>query len=309
MQHRTLPQPRRLVGSMPTSTATEYAMVGNRLTPMSRKLPSRLLGVWAHPDDEAYLSAGLMARVVANGGHVTVLTATRGEKGTANPADYDQDHFGDDRERELRASLAVVGVHDVRFMELRDGECDLADHADAVDTIADVIADVAPDAIVTFGPDGMTNHPDHRAVSRWTTEAWRRDRSSELLYATVTHEWASLHREIHARIGIWGDFPDGRPATIGRAGVALECALDDRELDRKRAALAEHGSQTTGLAESMGEDVYRRWYGSERFRRPTQTELTTCPVPDWVVRGGRSAAEPTEFVGPVEPVESVEVAA
>lgn len=44
--------------------STTYASVGNFLSPISRPLPERLLGVWAHPDDECYLSAGLMARVV-----------------------------------------------------------------------------------------------------------------------------------------------------------------------------------------------------------------------------------------------------
>ena len=63
------------------SFVTEYMSVGNTTTPLARPLPKRLLGIWAHPDDEAYLSAGLMARVVAAGGSVTVLTATRGEKG------------------------------------------------------------------------------------------------------------------------------------------------------------------------------------------------------------------------------------
>ena len=62
--------------------ATEYVSVGNQAMPVARPLPKRLLGIWAHPDDEAYLSAGLMARVVASGGSVTVLAATRGEKGT-----------------------------------------------------------------------------------------------------------------------------------------------------------------------------------------------------------------------------------
>ena len=46
-----------------TEIVTEYASIGNRVMPLSRPLPRRLLGIWAHPDDEAYLSAGLMARM------------------------------------------------------------------------------------------------------------------------------------------------------------------------------------------------------------------------------------------------------
>ena len=64
---------------------------GTRATPPK---PRRLLGIWPHPDDEAYLSAGLMGRTTDAGGHVTVLTLTRGTKGTSDPADYDQPQFG-----------------------------------------------------------------------------------------------------------------------------------------------------------------------------------------------------------------------
>jgi LmbE family N-acetylglucosaminyl deacetylase len=40
-----------------------------------------VLGVWGHPDDEAYLSAGLMMRALTNGHRVVCVTATRGEAG------------------------------------------------------------------------------------------------------------------------------------------------------------------------------------------------------------------------------------
>jgi LmbE family N-acetylglucosaminyl deacetylase len=283
--HRTPPAPS-------VTAAIEYTTVGNNLTAIARPLPRRLLGVWAHPDDEAYLSAGLMARVRAAGGQVTVVTATRGEKGTDDPADYDQDHFGALREYELRRSLATLDVTDVRFLDLRDGECDVADDESTVASIADVIAEVRPDTIVTFGPDGMTGHSDHRAVSRWTTEAHRRTSSGELLYATVTHDWAAQHRRMNADLGVYADCPDGRPVTVGRRAVALECALTDAELDVKRLALAAHGTQTAGLAATIGEETYRTWWGQERFRRPTPMELACCPLPDWVAASPELAGAP-----------------
>lgn len=280
--HPTTTRRHRSIATLPPVAASTYAMVGNVLTPVARQLPRRLLGVWAHPDDEAYLSAGLMRRVIAAGGEVVVLTATRGEKGTDDPARYDQDHFGEFRAAELRASLAELGVDDVRFMGLRDGECDVAADQAAIGQIVRTIEEFAPDAIVTFGPDGMTYHPDHRAVSRWTTEAWRRSSTAELLYATVTHDWASLHGQLHREIGVYADCPNERPASVGRATVALECRLSDADLDAKRRALAAHGSQTAGLAELMGEETYRTWWNVERFRRPTASELAVCPVQDWV---------------------------
>ncbi len=268
----------------PTSprTATSFAPVGNTAMPLARPLPRRLVGVWAHPDDEAYLSAGLMARVVAAGGHVTVVTATRGEKGTDDPALYDSDELGARREEELRASLAELGVHDVRFLGLRDGECDFAADAPVITRITEVLAEIEPDCVVTFGPDGMTNHPDHRAVSRWTTEATRRLPVPELLYAAVTHEFLRRHEQLHEELDVFGEFPTGRPPSIALDHVALECALTPAELVRKRRALAAHGSQTAPLAEAMGEDRYTAWWASETFRRPSWSEMQACPVPAWM---------------------------
>jgi hypothetical protein len=74
--------------------------------------------------------------------------------------------------------------------------------------------------------------------------------------------------------------------------VALECALTDAELDVKRLALAAHGTQTAGLAATIGEETYRTWWGQERFRRPTPMELACCPLPDWVAASPELAGAP-----------------
>lgn len=262
----------------PARSVTAYTTVGNELMPMSRPAPRRLVGVWAHPDDEAYLSAGLMARVTDAGGHVTVVTATRGEKGTDDPSKYDRAEFGSFREDELRASLAELGVHDVRFLGMRDGECDLEDDERAVQAIVDVLEAVRPDAVVTFGPDGMTNHPDHRAVSRWTTEAARRVPGVDVFYATKTKAYMQRFAGVHAEIGVFDDFGGRGGPSVSKSCVDLECRLDDDELARKRAALAGHASQTDGLADLMGESTYREWVRDEFFRRPTASEMARCEL-------------------------------
>ena len=133
---------------------------------MSRRT---LMGVWAHPDDEAYLSAGLMAEFRRRGDRVVVVTATLGERGTNDPVAWPPERMAALRRRELRASLAALGVDEHHLLGFADGECHLQDGTDAVARLVD---DIEPDLIVTFGPDGMTGHTDHRAVSRWTTEAW-----------------------------------------------------------------------------------------------------------------------------------------
>jgi len=241
------------------------------------ELSRHLLGIWPHPDDEAYLSAGLMARMTDAGRQVTVLTLTRGEKGTSDPEDYDQPHFGAKREAELRASLAELGVHDVRIAGYRDGECDTVDSETAVSQIAAVIASVRPDVVITFGPDGITGHRDHRIVSGWVTEAWRRVGGAELLYATMTDDFVADNAQLHGQIGLFGESAQG-PASYPLDRIAIACELTEAELDRKRRALAGHGSQTAPLADLMGEDVYRRWWHTEWFRRPTETEALSSAV-------------------------------
>jgi LmbE family N-acetylglucosaminyl deacetylase len=256
--------------------ATTHVLVGNVMTPVERPLPTRVLGVWAHPDDECYLSAGLMSRVVANGGNVRLVCATRGELGTDDPDLFGTDRFARMRESELESSLAVLGVHDLRFLGLRDGACADADERRMATAIADEIVDFVPDAIVTFGPDGITGHSDHRAVSRWTTAAAASASRAELLYATVSHEHAARHRRMHDSLGLFAALEGGRPASIPSHRLALRCSLDHGELIRKRRALACHGSQTDGLAALMGEDVYFGWWRDECFRHPTPAESSAA---------------------------------
>lgn len=248
--------------------------MGSNITPQD--LPERLLGIWPHPDDEAYLTAGLMARAIDVGRHVTVLTLTRGEKGTSNPADYDQPQFAARREAELRASLGSLGVTDVRVGPYRDGECDLVDHGEAIDLIERTIAEVRPTTIVTFGPDGITGHTDHRVVSSWVTEAWRRNGGSELLYATMDDDFIAENAELHDEIGIFAEFSERGPVSYDAEQMAFQVDLGEDELDRKRRALAHHASQTEPLAEVMGEATYRSWWRTESFRRPTAVEASSC---------------------------------
>jgi LmbE family N-acetylglucosaminyl deacetylase len=236
-------------------------------------LPRRLLGVWPHPDDEAYLSTGLMGRMTDAGHHVTVLTVTSGEKGTSDPADFGQPHFARQREEELRNCLAVVGVEDLILLGYVDGQCAQVPDADAVEAIARVIERVQPDTVITFGSDGHTGHPDHRAVSRWTTAAWVVRGAGDLLYAAMTESFLERHADRHEVLGLFTEFELDDPVGWPDGDIAVAIDLTESELDRKRRALAAHGSQTAGLAELLGEAEYRTWWRTENFRRPTDAEL------------------------------------
>jgi LmbE family N-acetylglucosaminyl deacetylase len=200
-----------------------------------------ILGVWAHPDDEAYLSAGLMALARRHGQRVVVVTATDGEQGGTTAAV---------RRRELTNSLAALGVHEICRLGLPDGGCADVPQAHGVALVRRVMDVVRPDTIVTFGPDGMTGHADHRAVSAWTTEAWRTQWSlrapghrARLWYATKTAEFHSEWAGINHQIQLWDRDIEPPCTPVARLAMAVECTGELRAA--KRRALDAHRSQTS----------------------------------------------------------------
>ena len=220
-----------------------------------------LLGVWAHPDDEAYLTAGLMAEFRGRGDRVVVITATLGERGTSDPVAWPPQRLAVLREHELRMSLAAVGVDELHLLGYMDGECTWND---GTDQIAELMAEIAPDLIVTFGPDGMTGHPDHRAVSAWTTDAWRVARpQANLWYATLGTDYYAQWGALSDHVGLWAEQPS--PPCTADHDLAARVTLDNESLDRKLAALQAHASQTTGLIEAVGLGTYREWWRTEYF--------------------------------------------
>src|SRR3954471_13528372 len=108
--------------------------------------------------------SGLTQQVQAAGGRVVLATATGGERGET-PDAWPVERVRELRRRELRDSLDVLGVTDHRFLGFADGGCADVPLSFGAEAVRAVIADVQPDTVVTFGPDGMTGHPDHRAVS------------------------------------------------------------------------------------------------------------------------------------------------
>ena len=120
--------------------------------PTTSSLPAdgvgTLLGHWAHPDDEAYLSAGLMATAVQAGHRVVVVTATAGELGTSDPEQWPPGRLAPLRRREMTASLAALGVTEHTWLDYPDGGCAAIPDDIAIAEIADVIAAVAPDSLV-----------------------------------------------------------------------------------------------------------------------------------------------------------------
>ena len=133
----------------------------------------RLLGVFAHPDDEVFCAGGTMARAAEAGAEVMIVSATRGELGQIrDPAAATRRTLGAVREDELRAAAAELGVQRVQVLAYPDGT--LQRHRSSLGAAtADIMRHFDPDTVVTFGADGGYGHPDHVAISELTTAAFR----------------------------------------------------------------------------------------------------------------------------------------
>ena len=131
-----------------------------------------LAAVLAHPDDESFGCAGALALARDAGATTRLLVVTRGEAGTADgepdPA------FGDRREAELIGAAKAIGLDEVSILEgYADGAVADQPFETLVSEIAAWLADRRPQAVITFGPHGVTGHPDHVVVgnaTRWAVE-------------------------------------------------------------------------------------------------------------------------------------------
>lgn len=143
----------------------------------------RLLGVFAHPDDEVFCAGGALARHMAEGGEAMVVSATRGEAGQIRDAAVaTRRTLGEVRTRELHEACRRLGVQHVRLLDHVDGTLRDSDPGVLAADVAGLIEEFRPDTVVTFGPDGAYGHPDHVAVSRATTDAFFATGSSGRLY-------------------------------------------------------------------------------------------------------------------------------
>ncbi len=223
-----------------------------------------VLGIWAHPDDEAFLTAGLMAAARDAGNRVVCVTATLGENGTDEPARWPPGRLAAVREHELRASLAALAVTEHHLLGLTDGTLAAQSAQTIIHQLARIIDDVEPETIVTFGPDGMTGHEDHQVVSAWASAAHAAaSPEARLLYATTTEEFVQAWEPSRERFNIF--LADGLPLRTRVSDLAVSLQLDPAAVDRKMVALRAQASQTAELFAALGEDQVREWWSTEAF--------------------------------------------
>ena len=191
----------------------------------------RLLGVFAHPDDEVFCAGGTMARAAAAGAEVMIVSASRGEQGQIrDPGAATRRTLGAVRERELYAAAAELGVQRVQVLGYPDGA--LPHHRSSLRAaITDIMRRFDPDTVITFGADGGYGHPDHVAMCELTTQAFRalvrdHNRGQRLYQAVFPPRRTSMAEELAHWIAGSGQRATDRTALAAITLFATESATE-----------------------------------------------------------------------------------
>lgn len=104
---------------------------------------------------------------------VQIITATRGEAGSCGePPLCCIEELGVVREQELRCACAALGIAPPIFLDYFDGKLAEVNEKKAVARFIKEIQKLRPQVLLTWPSDGLSGHPDHVTVSRWTTMAY-----------------------------------------------------------------------------------------------------------------------------------------
>ncbi len=249
----------------------------------------------AHPDDEALLVAGTLARLAAEGHRVVLVSATAGEGGLASSSYGTADELAAHRREELQRSADAIGAARVEFLGYGDSGLDgtavpphglaafaRADVDEAAQRLAAILREEGADVLTSYDPSGGYGHPDHVQVHHVAARAAELAGTPVVLEATVDQDL--LRRAVRLAALVYRFPPEFDRAAFERAyapRAVLTHKVDVRAFaDRKRASMAAHASQATAdtgdrtLAAllRLPRPLYRRVLGREWFvergRRP-----------------------------------------
>ena len=188
-----------------------------------------LLAVTAHPDDESFLFGGALAVHADAGGRAGLLCLTDGQVGRTGGL-CTREELGRVRREELYRAVAVLGIAHLFTPGLMDGALEGIPDTEGARLVGECAEAFGADVLLTFGPEGASGHPDHKACWRWTRAA----AGGRAVYAA---SWP----------------PD--PPLPPRGGEPLPptAFVDVSSLgDRKRRAFLEHRTQQDHLARFDG---------------------------------------------------------
>jgi len=250
-----------------------------------------LVSFHAHPDDEALLTAGTLARAAAEGHRVVLVVATRGEAGLSDLAPGSG--LGDRRADELDRSAAALGCARVVRLDYPDSGMHNEHRGfasvpveEAAERLAAILREERADALTVYDRNGGYGHPDHVQVHRVGHRAARLAGTPVVLEATVDRT-ALLRVLTRLRWLLPADFAPDRLRDSYTDGAAITHRIDVRAFaGAKRRSMAAHASQATGgdrrtlaLFLKLPGPLYRRVFGTEWFIEAGRTPGRP-PLPD-----------------------------
>jgi LmbE family N-acetylglucosaminyl deacetylase len=242
----------------------------------------------AHPDDEALLTGGTMARLSTEGHRVVLVTATAGEQGLASAELTTSTALGDVRLAELHASARALGCARTVVLGYADSGSATGRGPSigggfagmpvevAAEPLAEVLREEAADVLTTYDRAGGYGHPDHVQVHLVGARAAEMAGTAVLLEATIDRHL--LQRALS--FGRWfaprtADFDPSRFDCLYSARAEITHRVDvSGYLDQKRAAMSAHRSQSTADAAAerglawmlrLPKPLYRLVFGREWF--------------------------------------------
>ena len=220
----------------------------------------RTLVVAPHPDDESLGCGGLLALLAASEQGARVVFVTDGTRSHPNSPSYPPEWLRALREAEAEAALAALGLAPEAALFLRYPDCGLPQRGTgsfetALDRVTEIVRDWAPETVLL--PWRRDPHCDH-------VDAWA-------LFRAALHRFDTPLRVLEYPVWAW-PHADGPEAP--RADEANAWRVDIRSvLDRKRAAIAAHRSQTTWLIADDPDAFILRPHMLRHFERPWELFL------------------------------------
>ena len=207
---------------------------------------------FAHPDDDTYGVGGSLALHAGEDVEITLVMTTSGGAGMiADDTLATRETLAEVREAEARAAWAALGFEpDIRFLRYPDGGVADVPREQLVATFLSILQEVRPHEVITFGPEGVTEHPDHVAVGAAATAAFHAARAAEveglerLLHGSLRRSQLDRLSELLRARGM--DAIDETQPFEPRGvpdetfGIVVDCRS---VADRKLAALREYRTQ------------------------------------------------------------------
>ena len=274
-------------------------------------MPHTLVCFHAHPDDEALLTAGTMAKAAAEGHRVVLVVATRGEVGEVGAEFLDRgEDLGARRWAELERSAEILGVSRLEWLGYADSGSEApspgsvsvasggpaaftsAAEGEAAERLAAILVEEEADVVTSYDANGGYGHPDHVQVHRVGALATVLAGTAIALEATIDRDLMRTGVELASSLGFELP-PEFTPASFESwftPADAITHAVDvAAHLDQKRAAMEAHASQATAADP-------RRSRTLERFLALPPEYFALAFGTEWFVEPGRATGPPADDV-------------